>query len=74
MAPKPSTVPMRVSVAISGSGTPAVMRKLRLGDVGEVRGPGVERDVEDLGAELLAVRCACQASMAGTRCSVRGET
>ena len=26
LAPKPSTVPMRVSVAISGSGTPALMR------------------------------------------------
>ena len=36
MAPKPSTVPMRVSVAMMGSGTPAADEELGLLDVGEV--------------------------------------
>ena len=44
-----------------------------LGDVRVVLGPRLERQVEQRGVELLR-RCACQASMAGTRLRVRGET
>ena len=45
-----------------------------LGDVGQVLGPRVERDVEHLRCRTARVCCACHASMAGTRCLVRGET
>ena len=74
LAPKPSTVPMRVSVGMSGSGTPGLMRKRGLLDVGEVLGPGVERDVEHLGAELLAVLLLPGVDGRARGTSVRGDT
>ena len=74
LAPKPSTVPMRVSVAMSGSGTPLVMRWRAWATFGKLLGPGVERHVERSRCRTARVFCACQASMAGTRNFVRGDT
>ena len=54
--PKPSTVPMRVSALIVGPANALAQQELRLRDVREHLGPQLERRVEDLGAELLAVR------------------
>ena len=74
LAPKPSTVPMRVRVAMSGSGTPAGDEVPGLGDVRVVLRPRVERDVRGPRCRRWRVCWACQASMAGTRCRVRGDT
>ena len=54
--PKPSTVPMRVSDVIVGSRTPSRNRYFDCATFGNDLGPQLERRVEDLGAELLAVR------------------
>ena len=70
--PNPSTVPIRVSSPITGSGTPAE-EEGRLGHRREVLGPGVERHVED-GVPNCSTRCSSQARMAGHRWRVRGDT
>jgi hypothetical protein len=65
---------MRVRIDEIGSMMPLPMRKLGLGDVGIVLGPTCRSaEIEHVGAELLGV-VRCQATMAGTRLSVRGET
>ena len=55
LAPYPSTVPMRVSVAISGSGTPGADEEARLFDVRERALPPLDRDVDQLAREPRAV-------------------
>ena len=73
LAPKPSTVPMRVSVAMSGSGTPALMRWRAWATLGMCAGQ-VSSGTCSTSVPNSSVCCACQASMAGTRCFVRGDT
>ena len=73
LAPKPSTVPMRVSVAINGSGTPDVMRWRAWATFGKCSGH-VSSGTWIGSVPNVAVCWASQASMAGTRCRVRGET
>ena len=74
MPPKPSTVPMRVSVEMVGSGTPLRMRNLDWSTLGKFSGQRLEGDVEDRRGELLDRAAASHASMAGQRLSVRGDT
>ncbi len=73
LAPYPSTVPMRVSVAISGSGTPARMRKRACSTLGNDRS---QRSIGTSTSSLEKSRpfCAPQARIAGTRKRVLGET
>ena len=73
LAPKPSTVPMRVRVAISGSGTPAVIRWRAWATFGMWAGQ-VSSGTWSTWVPNRSVCWACQASMAGTRCLVRGDT
>ena len=73
LAPYPSTVPIRVSVAMSGSGTPAPMRKRACSTL------GYERSQRSSGTSISSVPkrsqfCSPQAAMAGPRKRVRGET
>jgi hypothetical protein len=73
LAPNPSTVPIRVSVAMSGSGTPAWMRWRACATFGTCSGQ-VSSGTWSTSVPKVSVFCACQASMAGTRCFVRGDT
>ena len=72
-APKPSTVPMRVSVAMRGSGTPARIRKRACSTLGK------ERSHHSSGTSISSVEnralfCSPHALIAGSRNFVRGDT
>ncbi len=73
LAPNPSTVPIRVNVAIKGSGTPAPMRNRACSTLGK------ERSHHSSGTSMSSVEncaqfCSPHAAMAGNRNFVRGET
>ena len=73
LAPYPSTVPIRVNVAISGSGTPARMRNRACSTLGK------ERSHQSSGTSIRSLEnnalfCSPHAVMAGRRNLVRGET
>ncbi len=73
LAPNPSTVPMRVRVAMRGSGTPEVIRWRAWATLGMCSGQ-VSSGTWSTSVPKVAWWLACQASMAGTRCFVRGDT
>ena len=73
LAPNPSTVPIRVNVAISGSGTPARIRKRACSTLGN------ERSHHSSGTSISSLEnralfCSPHAVIAGSRNFVRGET
>ncbi len=73
--PKPSTVPMRVSACDRRPGNARAEQELRLRDVREHLGPQLDRCVEHLGTEHLAVRLLpcldCRHPVLGARRDVR---
>ena len=71
-APYPSTVPILVSVAMSGSGTPTRIKKRACSTLGNERSHlSVGTSINSL--EKRSQFCVPQASIAGTRNLVRGE-
>ena len=64
---------MRVSVAMSGSGTPALMRWRAWATFGMCTGH-VSSGMSSISLPKRAVCWACHASMPGTRNLVRGDT
>ena len=72
MAPNPSTVPIRVSAVMIGSGAPWRMRNFDCSTLGKFSGQ-VSRGTSRIGVENCSTRCSSQASMAGTRYFVRGR-
>ena len=72
-APKPSTVPMRVSAAINGSGTPRCTSSRAWATLGNCSGH-VDRGTSMSSVPNVAAWCCCHAAIAGTRNLVRGLT
>ncbi len=73
MAPKPSTVPMRVSSPTVGSVTPWRSSSLVWATLGKLSGQ-VSSGTSSRGVSNCSTRWASQASMAGQRLAVRGDT
>ena len=73
MPPKPSTVPMRVSWEMAGWRTPLRSSSLVWATLGNCSGQ-VSRPMSSTGVPKSSTRLASQASMAGTRLAVRGDT
>ena len=71
IAPKPSTMEMIVSVRTIGSRTPCRSSSVDCATFGYCGGISA-RGISTSGAPSRASR-ACQAAIAGARCSVRGE-
>jgi len=71
--PKPSTVPMRVRALMVGSGAPARISSFDCSTLGKFSGQ-VSSGTSRIGVENCARRWSSQASMAGHRYLVRGET